>query len=386
MKKFLAVALAVLSLAITVQPAKAADVKLTVKFLGSQESFLGANVSLTAPNESFVQPLSAEGTATFSVPAANYKFSFSSGSAAALAGLSVSQQQVTAPGSIELTMPTARYTSVRYVLPDGSLLPGIWQPTNMPYARVSTGDGFSWSTRIAQPVSVVDGITKYKVFVAADSRGQYADPNYDQDFDGYNDLAVNQSTANGGYRNLLIPSSLLIKGGDFAVSDASYLQFDQREISGAVRSNFTITGRIVNVGKGVSATMMRYYFLNSQALFISNGFYNGPGTSFVGQKAPNADGTFILNIVLNSTMPFFTASQTNALYSFPSANLPVKTTTAKLTYKSCAALNADFQGGVTSYTFKNKGVAPKFKSTFNDKLFKAVKKLDVDNDGIACEK
>ena len=386
MKKFLAVALAFLFLAITVQPAKAADVKLTVKFVGSQESFLGANVSLFAPNESFVQPLSAEGTATFSVPAANYNFSFSSGPAAALAGLSVMQQQVTAPGAIELKVPTARYTSVRYVLPDGSLLPGIWQPTNVPYARVSTGDGFSWNTRIAQPVSAVDGITKYKVLVAADSRGTYADPNYDQDLDGYNDLAVNQSTANGGYRNLLIPSSLWIKGGDFAVSDASYLQFDQREISGAVKSNFTVTGRIVNVGKGASGTMLRHYFLNSQAFFANNAFYNGSGTSYVGQKAPNSDGTFVLNIVLNSTSSYFTAGQTNALYSFPSANVPIKVTTAKLTYKSCAALNADFQGGVTSYTFKNKGVAPKFKSTLNDKLYKSVKKLDVDNDGIACEK
>ena len=109
MKKFLAVALAFLFLAITVQPAKAADVQLTVKFVGSQESFLGASASLASQNESFVQPLSAEGTATFSVPAGAYKFSFSSNSSVALAGLSVYQQQVSAPGAIELKVPTARY-------------------------------------------------------------------------------------------------------------------------------------------------------------------------------------------------------------------------------------------------------------------------------------
>lgn len=386
MNKFLAVVLAFLFLAITVQPAKAADVQLTVKFVGSQESFLGANVSLMAPNESFVQPLSVEGTATFLVPAANYTFSFSSGSAAALAGLSVFQQQVTAPGAVELRVPAARYTTVRYVLPDGSLLPGIWQPGNVPYARVSSGDGFTWNAKIAQPVSVLDGITKYKVFVSADSRGTYADANFDQDFDGYNDLAVNQSTANGGYRNLLIPSSLWIKGGDFAVSDASYLQFDQREIAGAVRSNYTVTGRIVNVGKGASGTILRSYFLNSQLFSTNNGFYFGPGSSQLGQKAPNTDGTFTINFVLNATSPYFTAGQANALYNFPSAYLPIKTTAAKLTYKSCAALNLDFQGGVNGSTFKNKGIAPKFKSTLNDKVYKAVKKLDVDNDGIACEK
>lgn len=388
MEKFLGVVFAILLIALGVQPANAAEVAVTVKFTGSTESFLGAKVSLMGQNETFVQPITAEGNVAFSVPAGTYSFTLSANSAPALLGLSVLQRQITAPAALELKVPTARYTKVRYVLPDGSLLPNFGLSGSGANAQLNTGDGFTWNSQLGQQLSVKDGVTSYRVYVAPDARGPIADSTYDQDGDGFGDLRISQVTANGGYRTLLIPSSVLIKGGDYAVSDASYLQFDQSELIGAARSTFTVTGRIVNVGKGVSGTMLRQYFLTSQSATPNNynGIYSGPGSQFTGQKAPNSDGTFSLNVVLSATSTYFTAMQANALYSFPSAILPIKTTVAKSTYRNCAALNLDFQGGVSTDYSKNKGAAIKFKPTLNLKLYATIKKLDVDKDGIACEK
>lgn len=386
MKKLLAMVFATLLVVLGVQPAKAADVTFTVKLTGSSESFLGASVSLTSSSANYVQKLTVDGTASFSVPPGTYAFTVAGNTAVAMLGLNLAQQlQVTAPGDLRLQVPQARYTNVRYVLPNGKLLPGIWVTDNST-SKITTSDGIDWYSKLGQAVSSANGVTKYRVYVAPNSHGTNAWPEYDTDGDGYYDPRISLATANGGYQILNIPSSKWINGGDVEIADASYLVFDQGEAKGASGSTFTLTGHIENIGKGSSGTMIGLFLASSQT-FGYQGNMMGPGIYAGVRKPANPDGTFALQFVLRKTPGFVTANQFGAQFSFPSEIIPVTVTAAKSSYKSCATLNMDFQGGVTlDYNPKNRGAATKYSPTWNSRLYAAVKSLDLDKDGIACEK
>jgi hypothetical protein len=307
-----------------------------------------------------------------------------SGSALALQGLSIGQLQVSAPGELNLKVPAARTTNVRFVLPDGSLLPGVTSSDNSPSSSIQGTDGVTWYVPIAQAVKSVSGVTTYKVYVSVGA-GKSLEPTYDIDGDGFYDLSISFSTANGGYKRMFIPSSIFISGGDFQVTDASYLIFDQREVRGVAGSYFTLSGRAINVGKGVKGTFSRLWWLSSQTVLSSS--VSLPADAVIAnQQVINADGTFKFVFTIKPSHPYISANQQGALYGFSAEVLPVTVSTAKSSYKSCVALNQDYQGGVSGNIYKNKGVTPKFKSTVNDRLYKVVKALDVDKDGIACEK
>jgi hypothetical protein len=57
------------------------------------------------------------------------------------------------------------------------------------------------------------------------------------------------------------------------------------------------------------------------------------------------------------------------------------------TYKNCTMLNKDYPGGVAlSSSVKNKGGKTKYKPFVSKALYDANKRLDRDNDFIACER
>ena len=59
----------------------------------------------------------------------------------------------------------------------------------------------------------------------------------------------------------------------------------------------------------------------------------------------------------------------------------------KKPFKNCAAVNAKYPGGVAkSATSINKGGATTQTPTIDGKLYKKIKGMDRDKDGIACEK
>ncbi len=384
MKKFLAVVLAFLFLAITVQPAKAADVSFSFELDGNGAPIAGALITLSSPAETFVQKLGADGKSDFLLPAGNYTFSISTREMTEPFDVTAWGRTITAPGALKLTLPKSRLTTVRMVLPDGSVLPGPWSWWNDPGSQLTTSDGARWSAPFARAISATSAGTIFRVYLPVGSVGP---PNGGIDIDGdaYNEPSFMQSTVNGGSKNFQLPTKTLLSGGDIVVSDAAYMVFDQTEIRGSTNSNFTVTGRVKTYGKAAAGT-------NAILSWTTLPFFNDKNSAsqttrrWIGNSAIRSDGTFSLNLVLRNTMPFFTAWANGSTYDFPSSTIPVTQTVAKTSYKTCVSLNLDFQGGVNGSTFKNKGIAPKFKSTPNDKLYKAVKKLDVDNDGIACEK
>jgi len=67
------------------------------------------------------------------------------------------------------------------------------------------------------------------------------------------------------------------------------------------------------------------------------------------------------------------------------ANGPLPAQAAK--FKNCTAVNKVHKGGVAkSIGVVNKGGKTKFEPIVDAKLYKAIKSMDRDKDGIACEK
>ncbi|MGG3889883.1 excalibur calcium-binding domain-containing protein [Metabacillus fastidiosus] len=70
-----------------------------------------------------------------------------------------------------------------------------------------------------------------------------------------------------------------------------------------------------------------------------------------------------------------------------SAVSPFSADAAAKSYQNCKALNKDYQGGVAKGSnVKNKGGKTKHTPHVSADLYNANKKLDRDDDGIACEK
>lgn len=384
MKKFLALVATLLLTIIGVQSASATDVEFSFELGGNGTSVEGASVKLSGVTETYVQKLGPDGTARFLVPAGNYTLTLSAAGMANPFSETMGAQQVTAPGAIKTEMPKSRSTTVRFLLPDGSLVAGPWSGWGMSGASVTTPGGINWSVPFATPTSHGANGTSFKVFLPVGSTAQFPQSG-DTDGDGYKELWFIQPTANGGTRNFQLPTKTLLNGGDIAVADASFLVFDQTEIRGSANSAFTVTGHVKTYGKGTAGRSAPMSWTTLPFFNDKNGYSATTRRGF-GTQAIRADGTFSFTLYLRNTMPYFTSWANGSTYDFPSSSLAIILTTPKATYKNCAALNLDFQGGVNGPKFKNKGLAPKYKSTTNEKLYKAVKKLDFDNDGIACEK
>ncbi|MED3572235.1 excalibur calcium-binding domain-containing protein [Cytobacillus praedii] len=70
-----------------------------------------------------------------------------------------------------------------------------------------------------------------------------------------------------------------------------------------------------------------------------------------------------------------------------SAGYIAEAKSAAKTYKNCTELNKDYKGGVAeSSSAKNKGGKTKYKPYVSKELYTVNKKMDRDNDKIACEK
>jgi hypothetical protein len=65
---------------------------------------------------------------------------------------------------------------------------------------------------------------------------------------------------------------------------------------------------------------------------------------------------------------------------------PSQSNAAAKKFKNCTELNKVYPGGVAKPGAVNKGGATKKEPTIDAALYKANKKSDRDNDGIACEK
>jgi hypothetical protein len=74
------------------------------------------------------------------------------------------------------------------------------------------------------------------------------------------------------------------------------------------------------------------------------------------------------------------------VFSFGSTGIAEAKTNIK-TYRNCTELNKDYKGGVArSSSVKNKGGKTYYKPFVSKELYDANKKMDRDNDLIACER
>ena len=77
----------------------------------------------------------------------------------------------------------------------------------------------------------------------------------------------------------------------------------------------------------------------------------------------------------------------SAMLAFALISVPVSSQGATATYKSCAAMVAKYPNGVAQKAkFKNLGKGPIESPKIDAKVYQANKKLDIDKDGIACER
>lgn len=356
------------------QPANAANGDFVLTLNGGSQ-FVQGYVTLSGSSESANVKVDASGHAAFSVAPGSYNLYLK------LEGFYENvaiqdQVKVNVPGALTIDLPQATFSTVQFRLPSGKSLPNVNAFASVPFQTIISG-GYKFGTPVAKVVSSsADGL-RIAVFGRPDTSSLSA-------------TTLMQRTV-AGTRWLSIPTSTIVNGGTVEISDAAYPILNATKITAAEGSYFTMNGQILTEGQGFVGTApggsgpVIVAVVAKDYVVPSNGNVFG---NFFRTQAHVKDGKATIAIKLTSAMNgnFLIVSPLSGAFIFPSAMIPIEVRKPKTTYKNCASLNLDFQGGVYSSTvFKGSTGSFRIPPTSNYKLYNSVKNLDRDRDGIACE-
>lgn len=354
-------------------PSNAASQTFVVTVNGGNSKVEGT-VSLGNSTDSASVKVDSVGKATFSLPSGTYRLGmYLTG---AFQGVSLNNTvTVTVPGSITIDLPQLSTSTIHLKLPSGSELPTLYSFWESGRTLVTVGAN-QFATPIAQVVSSVGDGIKIAVYDPSNQGG----------------VTLMQRTL-AGSRLVTIPAGQLKDGAEITITDAAFPVFSTAAISGAVGSTYTLLGTIKKEGDAFAGTSaegtgsITAIVAPSSFVVGSGGCICGAGTVAAG-LAKLASNNVVVTMKLTAQMSgqYLLVNPMVGSYVFPSAMIPVETRQPKTSYRSCTALNQDFQGGVySSLIFKGSPSSLRIQPTSNYKLYNTVKSLDKDKDGIACE-
>ncbi len=374
LKAFALLIIALLVVFAGTQPVQAANQEFTMALDGGKYPLSG-QITLSNLTSSSLATIDGNGKAKFKLFPGAYKISLGLGGV--YQGLQVGGQ-VTVPGSVQIKLPEPTISTVEYKLPSGVVLPNVYDFFGSSIKRQVTFEsgGFTWTALLINPVENVNGKISYALF----SSNQPQNPI---------NLTFALPDSSGGLPTgkPSLAFETLASGGVIQLEDGAFPDLQVSEISGASGSTFTIPGSYHFEGSGQASIFS--IWVTENTFFNVRGpqektYLNSKSRPLKLGSANLNEGKFKITLPLTANGRYLYAYNPIA-FGYPSKLVPIRVRMPKSKYKNCAELNLDFQGGVSN-SKSSTSIGARFEPTLNSSLYKVVKGLDRDKDGVACEK